>query len=121
MKINVLFVFLINSIICLNLREKRIIQNETIERNKIKYHRLNRNNLKYFINRTLILFIVIICYIIKKIRSYNEEEKEGYKPLKKKSKKNKYYTIPKKGLIEEKIIIEELNEKPSKTNKIFQE
>ena len=87
MKIIVLFVVLINSIICLNLREKRIIQNVPIERNKIKYYRLNRNNFKYFINRTLILFIVIICYIIKKSRSYKEEEKEGYKPLKKNQRK----------------------------------
>jgi hypothetical protein len=116
-----LFVFLINSLICLNLRDKRIIKDFPIERNKFKYHTLNRNNLKYFINRSLILFIVIICYIIKKVKSCKEEEKEGYIPLKKKSKKNKYYTIPKKEIIEEKIIKEQLNEEPSKSKKVFQE
>jgi len=76
----------------------------------------------YVYDKTLILIFLIICYIVKKVKNCKEEEKEKeeYKPLKKKFK-NKYYTIPKKEYIEEKISIKTFNEKPLKTNKIFQE
>lgn len=125
MKDNIFFYFfMFNSIICLNLREKTLINNIPVERSKIKYQRFNKNNLKYIINRTLILIFVIICYIIKKIKSgkEKEEKEQEYRPLKKKFKKNKYYDmIPTIQIKEENIIVEKTNDIYPKTNKIYQE